>query len=103
MDKKQRRKFSAKEKVSILKQYLVEKKPVSDLCDKEGIHPTIFYRWQKKLFEDAALVFENKNEKVHLEMEKKVRELEDKLIRKNEILSELMEEYIALKKSLGES
>jgi hypothetical protein len=29
--------------------------------------------------------------------------LEEKLARKNEVLSELMEEHVALKKSLGES
>jgi transposase len=36
-------------------------------------------------------------------LEKKVAELEEKLARKNEVLSELMEEHVALKKALGRS
>jgi hypothetical protein len=36
-------------------------------------------------------------------LERKVSALEEKLARKNEVLSELMEEHVALKKSLGES
>jgi hypothetical protein len=36
-------------------------------------------------------------------LEKKVAELEQKITRKNEVLSELMEEHVCLKKSLGET
>lgn len=103
MSVKNRRNFTAQEKVSILKQHFVEKKTVSDLCDEYGIHPTIFYRWQQKFFENAASVFENKKEKQGIQIVRKVASLEAKLVRKNEVLSELMEEHIALKKSLGES
>ena len=99
---KKRKNYTAQEKVAILKQHFVEKKAVSDLCDDYGIHPTIFYRWQQKFFENAASVFEDKKEKPNVLIMKKVTELENKLIRKNEVLSELMEEHIALKKSLGE-
>ena len=98
-----RKNFTAQEKVSILKQHLVEKKTVPDLCDEYGIRPTIFYRWQQKFFENAASVFENKKEKPGVQIVRKVAGLEAKLVRKNEVLSELMEEHIALKKSLGEN
>ena len=30
----------------------------SDLCDQHGIHPTMFYRWQKEFFENAAAAFD---------------------------------------------
>lgn len=103
MSVKKRRNFTAQEKISILKQHLVEKKTVSDLCDEYGIQPTVFYRWQQKFFENAASVFENKKEKPGVQIVRKVAGLEAKLVRKNEVLSELMEEHIALKKSLGES
>ena len=36
-------------------------------------------------------------------LERKVSALEEKLARKNDVLAELMEEHVALKKSLGES
>lgn len=103
MSEKKRRNFTAKEKVSILKKALVEKKPVSDLCDENGMHPTIFYRWQQKLFEKAVSIFEREKEKSGSKIARKVTELEARLVHKNEVLSELMEEYITLKKSHGES
>jgi transposase len=99
---KKRRNYSSKEKVMILKQHLLEQIPVSDLCDKYGLHPTVFYRWQKEFFEKSAAVFDNHRDSSATRLERKVAELEEKLARKNEVLSELMEEHVALKKSLGE-
>ena len=47
---KQRRHFADHEKVAILKRHLVEKVPVSDLCDELDIYPNQFYDWLKKFF-----------------------------------------------------
>jgi transposase-like protein len=99
---KKRKNYTSQQKVLILKQHLLEQVPVSDLCDKYGLHPTVFYRWQKEFFEKSAGVFENHRDIRSVRLEKKVAELEEKLARKNEVLSELMEEHVALKKSFGE-
>jgi hypothetical protein len=45
--------YTPEEKVRILKKHLVENVPGSDLCDQHGLHPTVFYRWQKQLFESG--------------------------------------------------
>jgi transposase-like protein len=45
--KKQRKHYTPEEKVAILRRYLVERVPISDLCDELGLQPTVFYRWQK--------------------------------------------------------
>ena len=42
---------------SRFRRHLVEKVPVSDLCEEHGLHPTLFYRWQKAWFEQGAVVF----------------------------------------------
>ena len=102
MTRKQRKNYSAEEKVMILKQHLLEQKQVSDICDQYNLHPTVFYRWQKEFFENAASAFTKDKDKVTKHLENKIKELEDKLIKKNEVLSELMEEHIALKKNSGE-
>jgi transposase len=96
-----RKHYSPQEKVAVLKRHLVEKVPVSDLCDEHGLHPTVFYRWQKEFFEKGAVAFSDTRDPRSAKLEKKVSELEDKLSRKHEVLSELMEEHIALKKRLG--
>lgn len=99
---KQRTHYSTEQKVAILKRHLLEKVPVSDLCDKYGLQPNVFYRWQKQFFENGALAFQRQAGAKTNGLEKKVEALEQKLTQKNEVLSELMEEHVALKKSLGE-
>ncbi len=107
-DAKRRRHFSGQEKVAILRRHLVERTPVSDLCEEFGIQPTLFYRWQKEWFEQGAVVFDAprgraRNGRGQDAAAKRVAALEAKLRRKDEVLSELMEEHVALKKSLGEA
>ena len=46
--------FSAEQKMAILYRHLLEQVLVSDLCDEQSIHPTLFYRWQKQWFENGA-------------------------------------------------
>ncbi len=102
----QRRKhYSGDEKVSILRRHLLDHVAVSDLCDEVGLAPTVFYRWQKEFFENGAAAFERKSKrqkKYEGQQASKVVALEAKLVTKNEVLSELMEEHVKLKKTLGE-
>ena len=56
--KKKRTNYSAKEKVAIVRKHLLEGGAVSELCEKHGIHPTVFYRWQKALFENGEAAFD---------------------------------------------
>jgi transposase-like protein len=98
-----RRRLAPEEKIAILKAHLVDKKPISDLCDQHGIQPSQFYRWQQEFFERGSLVFESRGEKPSTALERKVTALEEKLVRKDSVLAELLEEHVALKKSLGES
>ena len=100
---KKRKQYSPEEKVSILRRHLLDGVPVSDLCDAHGIHPTMFYQWQKVFFEQGASAFAPKQSVHEKQQAKKIAVLEAKLATKNEVLSELMEEHIFLKKSLGET
>ena len=101
---KQRRHFTGPEKVAILKQHLLDKVPVSDLCDKHDIYATQFYAWLKEFFEHGHAAFDKgrKSKVADNAKDKKIELLEAKLTRKNEVLSELMEEHTQLKKNLGE-
>ena len=100
--KRKRKKYSPDQKVAILKKHLVDKVPLSDLCDEYDLHPTVFYRWQKMFFENGAAAFSKDKDNESTQLQKRVAGLESKLSKKNEVLSELMEEHVALKKSLGE-
>jgi len=99
-----RRHFAAADKVAIVKRHLLEGAAVSDLCDEFGIKPSLFYRWQKELFENGHLAFDNGRKAKADEdaQERKIKALEAKLQTKNEVVAELLEEYTKLKKVLGE-
>lgn len=100
---KQRKNHSPEEKVVILRKHLIEKVPVSNLCEEFGLHPTVFYRWLKQFFENGGAAFKNRRPDSDREREQQhIAALEAKLRTKNEVLAELMEEHVALKKSLGE-
>lgn len=99
---KQRKHFTAEDKVKLLRRHLVEKVPVSQVCEDSGIQPTQFYRWQQTFFENGAAAFERPGRPKPCAHEQRISFLESKIQRKDEVLAELMEEHVALKKSLGE-
>ena len=102
--KKQRRQFSAADKVAIVKAHLVDKVPVSDLCDKHEILPTQFYGWQKLFFENGTAAFEaaGKRRPRGDDKDRQIAALQAKLTQKNEVVDELLQEHVQLKKELGE-
>jgi transposase len=98
-----RRHFTSQDKVKALRRHLVEKTPISDLCQELGIQPTQFYRWQQTLFENASATFERPGRPKADADVQRIAALEAKIQRKDEVLGELMEEHVALKKKLGAS
>ena len=94
------------EKVAILKRHLLDKVPVSDLCDETRPLPQPVLRLAQKVLRErprspsttAARAKAVEDAKDH-----KIQQLEAKLQRKNEVMAELMEAHTELKKSLGET
>ena len=99
---KKRRYFSAKEKMAALRKHLVEEVAVSDICDEMGIQPKLFYDWQQMLFSRGEQVFNREPEEGKTRYAREVTKLETRLRKKDEVLAEVMAEYVALKKSSGE-
>jgi transposase len=100
--RKGRKHYTGEEKVAILRRHLLDKVPVSELCDELGLQPTVFYRWQKEFFENGAAAFQSKSRPDH-QAEQRIEFLEKKIQTKDEVLAELMAEHVALKKILGSS
>jgi transposase-like protein len=110
---RERKHVAASDKLAILKQYLVEKKPISDLCDQHGLQPSQVYRWQAQLFEHGAGVLERKpgrqaraahdaKDRQIAQLEATLVQKEAKLAQKNEVIAELMEDNVRSKKANGE-
>jgi transposase len=99
--------YSPEQKVAIVRRHLLEKVPVSDLCDEFDIHATQYYQWQKQLFENGEGAFARRPNKSNVKRqqntyEKKIGQLEEKLQSRNEVVAELLQEHVQLKKELGE-
>ena len=89
------------ERIPILRRHFVEKIPVSDLCDQYSFHPTQFYRWQKAFFEHGSAAFDRQSKTQEQKFGRKITALEEKLSKKDEVIAEIMESHVALKKKLG--
>lgn len=102
-----RKKFTPEQKMAIVRRHLLEKVPVSDLCEEFGIHAPQYYNWQKQFFENGAGAFERRTNKANARRQedakdRRIAQLEEKLAAKNEVISELMEENVKAKKGNGE-
>lgn len=100
--KSQRRYLSAEDKVKLLRLHLIEKQPVSKICEESGIAPTVFYRWQESLFVNGALALENKFRPERNKDQEKIEKLESQIRKKDATMAELLQEHVALKKEFGE-
>lgn len=103
-----RRNLTPETKVAIVRAHLLDKVPISDLCDEHSILATQFYAWQKQLFENGADCFARKTNSANAKRQddakqKQIEQLEAKIQIKNEVVAELLEEHVKLKKASGAS
>jgi transposase-like protein len=102
---RERKQWTGAEKLAILRRYLVEKTPISDLCDEYQLQPSQIYNWQAQLFESGAAAFERKPGRqpaAEAAKDRQIAHLRAKLVQKNEVIAELMEDNVRSKKELGE-
>lgn len=100
-----KRSFAPEDKVAIVRRHLVDGVAVSDLCDELGVKPTQYYAWQKQFFENGSLAFQRRNAKNRQQPnreQKKIAALQEKLQKRDEVVAELLQEHVQLKKELGE-
>jgi transposase len=104
--KRSRRHFTTEQKVALLQRHLVDKEPVSKICEEEKLQPSVFYDWLRLAFSNlaGALAPEAADEasKREKELVARTRELEAKLVKKDNVIAEISAEYVQLKKELGE-
>jgi transposase len=109
MNTPERRQYTAEQKAEIVRRHLVDKVAVSDLCDKHGIAPSMFYNWQKLVLDQMAQLLEHGNRRSGKaestrvsQAEQRIEALQAKLAKKDSVIAEISEEYVRLKKELGE-
>ena len=94
-ERRERRQHTPEQKAALLKRHVVDKVPVSQICNEAQIQPSVFYKWQRDLLEAAAKVFAGSGRSAprrEQELEAKVAALEARLQRKDAIIAEVSEE-----------
>lgn len=86
-------------KVLILREHLENKVSIADLAEKYHVHPNLIGRWKKELFEGAVGTFARKQGKDDNRAERKLRELESKLQKRDTLIAHIVAENIDLKKN----
>jgi transposase len=97
MSKKQRKRWSAGEKLRIVLAGLDGQIEISELCRREGINPTQYYGWKKQLLGAAGKVFDKDQTKPSV----KEQRLETELTRAKNVIAEITAENLDLKKGLS--
>ena len=100
---RQRRHYSPDQKFKIIKEQMTSKSSVSEICKKYDISPTAFYKWQEKFLKSALDGFKKSDDGPTKEELRKIEELEKKNTRMQSVITEIAQENIELKKSLGAS
>lgn len=105
MTKRKRRHRSAEDKARLLRRHLIDKVPVSTICEEENLQPSVFYQWHRDMvarLETTLATKPGESNGRERELERRVVHLEAKLARKDAVIAEISEEYVTLKKELGE-
>jgi len=103
--KRARRHYPAEKKAEILRRHMVDRVPISELCNELSLQPSVFYHWQRQAHENLALALEKPVEgpsprERALEAENAL--LKARLAKKDSVIAEIAQEYTQLKKELGE-
>ncbi len=94
-----RKRYTAEEKMKILREVLEEGKTISGTAEKYGIHPNNVMQWRKQLLESGLQTFQIKRSDIREKAEaRKIGALEEKLKQKDEVIADLAEELLTLKK-----
>jgi transposase len=83
---------------------LIGKVPVSNLADEYGLQPSQIHSWVKQVLDQAERALERsagRPPRIEQVKDRKIEHLQAKLVQKNEVIAELVEDHVKLKKELG--
>jgi transposase-like protein len=101
-----RRTFSAEQKAQVVRRHLADKQPVSQLADELQVQPGLIHAWINQLLTQAERVFQsapaNGQGRAEQAKDRRIEQLQARLVQKNEVIAELLEENVKAKKEAGE-
>jgi transposase-like protein len=104
MSRRTRRNVTPQQKADLLRAHLKDKRSVVELCNEHQLQPSAFYGWQQHLFDHLETFFEPKKRAAPARdkaLTERIAQLEARLAHKDEVIAEISEEYVRLKKKNG--
>ena len=95
-----RRHFSAEQKAAVVRRHLGGR----ELAEEPGVQPSLIHNWVNQVLAQAEKAFDRVPENGREERlkDRRIEQLQAKLVNKNEVIAELMEANVAAKKETGE-
>jgi transposase-like protein len=99
-----RRHFTAQQKAEIVRRHLAGKEVVSELASEFEVQPSQIHAWVKLVLDQAETAFQRQagTRRAEEAKQQRIAQLEEKLVQKNEVIAELMEENVRAKKANGD-
>jgi len=102
-----RRSFTVAQKAAVVRRHLAGREKVSDLADELHVQPGLIYLWLRQALEQVERAFEAEGNarsarRTEDAKDRKIEQLQTKLVQKNEVIAELLEENVRAKKAIGE-
>jgi len=106
MSRRPRRQHTAEQKAALVQKHLIEKVPVSQICNENDLQPSLFYDWVRQFQANAHAAFATPQRAApsrERELEAEKAALEARLAKKDATIAWLAQEHATLKKTLGET
>ena len=104
-----RRMFDSSQKANAVRRHLKDAVPVSELAKELDVQPSQIHQWINTVLTQAESSFQKPGKKgkpsvqsLEKRQARKIDQLEKRLVNRNEVIAELMEENIKAKKENGE-
>ena len=99
MSKKRQRKWTPAEKLKLVLATLESDSQLSEICRREGVAPSLIYKWRKQLMDSAESIFARKKlEREDPRIEKMDRDNQ----KMKDVIVEITTENLDLKKTLSD-
>ena len=92
-----RKKYKSEEKIKMILEAISYPDGQAAYFRKKGITENLFYKWKNQLLSQADKVFQPKHKETNREQQ-----LKSELLKKDQIISSLVEENLKLKKNYGD-
>jgi transposase-like protein len=94
-----RKRYTPEEKASVLREVVEDGKAVSVVANEHELNPNLILSWRKHLIEEARSIFEIKRTDISGKAQgRRIAELETKLLERENLIAELAQENLGLKK-----